>query len=521
MANGGVGQQGGINRRQQVQLPEGVDRLYAIEGDNSLLVFSTVDGFNLVKEIVKNLDIAPRQVEIKVEFVTASVSDVDNFGINFSLIPVPNVQARFTPALDSTAGGSGATTNPNSYLQFTYGNIAGQLYALLQKTRTKLVSAPMISTTNNVPAYINFTQTIPFQTQNTTIVPNGGTVTTTQQNIQYINTFLPVTPRINGDDTVTLDIQPTISAPTGTPANGQPAPTSTQNLQTTRTVRSGETMVIGGLVTKNESYIQSKIPILGDLPIIGSFFRSRTVNNTDQELLIFVTPTIIDEGTTNSGVTSAPQGELGVNGAPGGQPNPGGQVAPESSPSAPSPAAPVARDRGCFCQISRLSGILPLNQTLTKVIRVFRFLTAGEFHGPALTAIIEGVPAGLSVLAAPINAHLKRRQGGYGRGARQKIESDTVEILSGVRFGRALGSPITMVVRNRDWQNWTTKMSVEPLPEGQAETAAIAVPRPGHADYAGMMKYDHDDLRNVLERASARNTATLVAVGAVARQLLG
>jgi chorismate synthase len=151
---------------------------------------------------------------------------------------------------------------------------------------------------------------------------------------------------------------------------------------------------------------------------------------------------------------------------------------------------------------------------------LFRFLTAGESHGPALTTIIEGVPAGLQVLAEPINAQLKRRQGGYGRGARQKIESDTVEFLSGIRFGRTLGSPITMVVRNRDWANWTTKMSVEPLPEDQAETPAISIPRPGHADYAGMMKYNHDDLRNVLERASARNTATQVAVGGVARLLL-
>jgi chorismate synthase len=151
---------------------------------------------------------------------------------------------------------------------------------------------------------------------------------------------------------------------------------------------------------------------------------------------------------------------------------------------------------------------------------MFRFLTAGESHGPALTTVIEGVPANLPLLAEPINAQLRRRQGGYGRGARQKIESDAVEILSGIRFGRTLGSPITMVIRNRDWQNWTTKMSVEPLPSDQAETAAISVPRPGHADYAGMMKYGHDDLRNVLERASARNTATLVAVGAVARLLL-
>ncbi len=150
---------------------------------------------------------------------------------------------------------------------------------------------------------------------------------------------------------------------------------------------------------------------------------------------------------------------------------------------------------------------------------MFRFLTAGESHGPALTAVIEGVPAGLPVLAGPINAQLKRRQGGYGRGARQKIESDTVEILSGVRFGLALGSPLTLVVRNRDWANWTVKMSAEPLPEGQAPPP-ITVPRPGHADYTGMMKYGHDDLRNTLERSSARNTATLVAVGAVARALL-
>ncbi len=150
---------------------------------------------------------------------------------------------------------------------------------------------------------------------------------------------------------------------------------------------------------------------------------------------------------------------------------------------------------------------------------MLRFLTAGESHGPALTAVIEGLPAGLPIEAAPINVQLKRRQGGYGRGARQKIESDTVEILSGVRFGRAMGSPLTLVVRNRDWANWTVKMSVEPLPPGQ-EPPEITVPRPGHADYTGMMKYDHDDLRNTLERSSARNTATLVAVGAVARLLL-
>lgn len=151
---------------------------------------------------------------------------------------------------------------------------------------------------------------------------------------------------------------------------------------------------------------------------------------------------------------------------------------------------------------------------------MFRFLTAGESHGPALTSIIEGLPAGMPLIAEPINEQLRRRQGGYGRGARQKIETDSVEILNGVRFGRTIGSPVTFVVRNRDWQNWQTRMRIEPAEEGMEEPKSITIPRPGHADYVGMVKYGHDDLRNILERSSARNTATLVAVGAVARMLL-
>jgi chorismate synthase len=137
-----------------------------------------------------------------------------------------------------------------------------------------------------------------------------------------------------------------------------------------------------------------------------------------------------------------------------------------------------------------------------------------------LTAIVEGVPAGLRVTAAPINEQLRRRQGGYGRGARQKIESDTVEILSGIRFGLALGSPITLLVRNRDWANWTHKMSVEPLSDGAEAPKEITVPRPGHADFTGMVKFDHEDLRNALERSSARSTVSQVAVGAIAKILL-
>ncbi len=151
---------------------------------------------------------------------------------------------------------------------------------------------------------------------------------------------------------------------------------------------------------------------------------------------------------------------------------------------------------------------------------MFRFLTGGESHGPALSAVIEGLPAGLPLLAEEINGDLRRRQGGYGRGARQKIETDGVEILTGVRFGKTLGSPVTFLIRNRDWDNWQTRMRIEPVEAGAEQPKAITVPRPGHADYVGMIKYGHDDLRNVLERSSARNTATLVAVGAVCRSLL-
>ncbi len=146
-----------------------------------------------------------------------------------------------------------------------------------------------------------------------------------------------------------------------------------------------------------------------------------------------------------------------------------------------------------------------------------RFLNAGESHGPALTAIIEGIPSNLEISSDYINRQLERRQQGYGRGGRMKIEKDRVEILSGVRFGKTLGSPITLMIKNRDWENWTEVMAVEGEPTEKRE---ITNPRPGHADLVGGIKYGFEDLRNVLERASARETTTRVAVGAVCRKLL-
>jgi len=147
----------------------------------------------------------------------------------------------------------------------------------------------------------------------------------------------------------------------------------------------------------------------------------------------------------------------------------------------------------------------------------FGFSTAGESHGPAEVALVHGVPAGLGLLAGDVNRDLARRQQGYGRGGRQKIERDEVEFLGGVRHGYTLGSPVAMLVRNRDYANWEHRMSPAPVDD---PPDPITLPRPGHADLAGMQKYAFDDLRNVLERSSARETTARVAAGGVARKLL-
>ena len=153
----------------------------------------------------------------------------------------------------------------------------------------------------------------------------------------------------------------------------------------------------------------------------------------------------------------------------------------------------------------------------------FTFRTAGESHGRGLVTLIEGVPAGLSLVATrDIDPDLRRRQGGYGRGGRMKIEQDSAEVLSGVRHGETLGSPIALLIWNRDWQNWQAAMSPEPPPDDTEEKKLrrVHLPRPGHADLVGVLKYDREDARDVLERASARETTARVAAGAVARRML-
>jgi chorismate synthase len=149
---------------------------------------------------------------------------------------------------------------------------------------------------------------------------------------------------------------------------------------------------------------------------------------------------------------------------------------------------------------------------------MLRYFTAGESHGPCLTVIIDGVPAGFPIDVQKINHDLWRRQQGYGRGGRMLIEKDEAQIRSGIRWGETLGSPVALGIENRDWKNWTKKMS--PAPEDRDEKIAVTKPRPGHADLTGILKYHHSDIRNVLERASARDTVSRTAVGSFCKQLL-
>lgn len=301
----GVGQRGG---QQQAPLPEGVAKIFALQSDNSLVVYATPDGFNQVKQIVRELDVAPRQVQIKVEFVTASVTDVDALGINFDLVPYPGLEVSSSQGSGSF-GGTISGLNP-TFLQYQTGNIVAQLFQTLTRTRGKVVQAPLITTTNNVQAQIQITTQIPFFTNG--VVSNGGvaggTTTSQQANFLPLSTFLTIVPRINADDTVTMNLQPQISDTTGQPSvNGIP-PFITQSLTTLRTVHSGDTMVLGGLVRKQETASSQRIPILADIPYLGGLFRTRNKQINDQELLIFVTPTIISD-TNDSGTANANAGQ--------------------------------------------------------------------------------------------------------------------------------------------------------------------------------------------------------------------
>lgn len=296
---------GGINGQQQPDLlPDGVDRLIALQADNSILVLATPEGYSELRKLISQIDVRAKQVEIKVQFVTAAVQDLDALSLNFSLLPMPGL------GISSNL----ATGTPQTIsLQYAAGNAALTLLAGLSRTHSKTVQAPLVTTTNNTQASIQINQIVYYNTS-TTVVAGGGTaVTNNNVNQLRLTTGLFVTPRINGDDSVTLQLFPQVTTLSGTAQNGQPPPSITESVSTLRTVKNNETMVLGGLVTKNDVRGSDGIPFLSQLPLIGSLFRTKNINQSDTELLIFVTPHVLEDDDNVDGAVAAGTGPVTPN----------------------------------------------------------------------------------------------------------------------------------------------------------------------------------------------------------------
>ena len=265
--------------------PEGVDDAKPFDLDNSIIVKGDDDGIEKFKKIVRMLDVPPKQVQIKAEFVEVKTADIKNFGIDWSI-------QRLNDTFKTTFGPQG-----NVILGFSSGNLTAQLRAELRQDIGRIINSPIISTINNQNAYISINTVIPYWIAMSTVV-DGTVLTQETPNFITIDTHLDVLPRVNGDGTITMILRPGV-ADTGNIVKGKDGNAipeqRRQELFTQRRVANGETIVVGGFIRKTDSNSIQKIPILGDLPIVGSLFRTIAKQSDDRELLIFITPTIIPD----------------------------------------------------------------------------------------------------------------------------------------------------------------------------------------------------------------------------------
>lgn len=282
----------GNTNNQDFLWPEGVDNAVPFDLDNSIIVKGDEQGIQDFKNIIRMLDVPPKQVSIKAEFVEVTTTDVKQFGIDWSL---DKLNESFSAPL---SGGTG-----NIVVGFATGNLTAVLRAQLTKDIGRVINSPIISTINNQNAYISINSQIPYWTTYNTVTGTGTVIEQAQPNFITIDTHLNVLPRVNGDGTITMTLSPGV-ADTGnivTGPDGTAIPEQrNQELFTQRRVANGETIVVGGFIRKNDSNSITKIPILGDLPIVGSLFRGTNKTSTDRELLIFITPTIIPDSTSGS-----------------------------------------------------------------------------------------------------------------------------------------------------------------------------------------------------------------------------
>ena len=296
--------------------------IFALDADNSLVLrYDDPQQILNLQEVLRVLDVKPRQIQIKSEFVTVTQNDVSSFGLNFN----------FTKVNLLAGANIGYQTANTAFLQYATGNLQTQLSFILTQGRGKVVASPLATTLNGVPAIFISQQNIPVIISGAVLTANGQSAVTTQIVPIQVAVQLQVTPRINGDDSITLTGIVTFGDVTGTitnPAGGTIPITITQPVVINRIVRNGDSMVIAGLTRKRDNVSTNKVPLLGDLPLIGTLFRSRNVTTDDSELVVFITPTIIPDrpagGTAGSGVGSA----VGGPGGGGGLPPVGGGLMP-------------------------------------------------------------------------------------------------------------------------------------------------------------------------------------------------
>lgn len=290
---GGLGAAGG----QLVQLSDQA-RIIAVDVDNSLIVVGTDEDIENIRRFVRLLDVAPKQVEIKAEFVTVKVSEVKQFGIDW-LVQQLNTQAGNVPGTFASGG--------NIFIRYSAGNLVAELRAAMSNARGRVIQAPVITTLNNTPGSIFVQTQVPFVTTVFTTPGQGQVIQGSQVNYVPVVSGMTVTPRINGDGTITMFIPLQLSDITGSvrAPDGSSFPiVNSQAVFTTRRVPSGQTVVLGGFIRRSEDQSVAKFPILGDLPWIGHLFRSTNLSQDDTELLIFLTPRILEEaGAPTVGVT--------------------------------------------------------------------------------------------------------------------------------------------------------------------------------------------------------------------------
>ncbi|MCS7064853.1 MAG: hypothetical protein NZL85_01120, partial [Fimbriimonadales bacterium] len=287
---GGFGQPGaGVGIFQH----EGVRGIFANDADNSLIVQGTPEGIEYIRRILRFIDIAPKQILIRAEFITVSRNDLEQFGIDWNLARV-----------NLTAGATGfANRLAPVFVNYATGNLATHLRTMLSQGRGRVVNAPIVTTMNNNPAIVSFLTNDWIEIQNVIFDQNGRPTVFTTPFPLFASTYLYVMPRINADGTITLALNPFITTPGRVQVGARQLPRfDSQSVFTVRRVKNGETIVLGGLVSRNDTNTVLKVPILGDLPIIGQFFRTKDRAVTDTELLIFVTATIIEDDPSAGGL---------------------------------------------------------------------------------------------------------------------------------------------------------------------------------------------------------------------------